>query len=75
MLVYRQNAAISTEAGPQPVRHWLPDKWTLWLLKDTYSWGRHTSLADIIEDDELMFAYFGSVEEGRSYLGRLEEWQ
>ena len=70
-----ENAAIA-EACPQYDRHWLPYKWTLWLLKITFCWGGNTSLVYIIimEDIELLIAYFGSAEKGRSYLGRLEEW-
>lgn len=37
IVVYRPIQSI-VNAGPQPVRHWLPgDKWTLWLLKDPSS--------------------------------------
>jgi hypothetical protein len=40
-----------------------------------YGWGGNTTLEDIMNDEDILLQFWRTAEEGREFLGRMEEFQ
>ncbi|KAL7549323.1 hypothetical protein ACHAWF_017111 [Thalassiosira exigua] len=66
----------ATTNPPQPVNHFFIDSDTVKILKHVYN-DHDITKNDILEDEEVLSEFFGSVEEGQRIIGEVtdEEWR
>ena len=61
--------------NPQPLNHYLLDLDVAKVLKSLvcHEGSEYTTKEDVLQDDEIMEAFFGTSEDGRAYLEDMEE--